>query len=62
MTKLAKQKSRVAVRLPDALRDVLEETARRHFTSGSEIIRVALLEKFAREGICPVPDKTPSAA
>jgi hypothetical protein len=55
MMKSAKQKGRFAVRLPDALRDVLEETARRHFTSGSEIVRVALLEKFEREGVCPTP-------
>jgi hypothetical protein len=53
--KLAKQKSRFAVRLPDALREVLEDIAKRRFTSGSEIVRVALLEKFEREGVCPKP-------
>jgi metal-responsive CopG/Arc/MetJ family transcriptional regulator len=42
MMKQAKQNSRFVVRLPDALRDALEETAKRRFTSGSEIIRVAL--------------------
>ena len=60
--KLAKQKSRFAVRLPDALRDVLEETAKRRFTSGSEIVRVALLEKFERDGIRPLPADAPRAA
>ena len=55
--KLAKQKSRFAVRLPDALREELEETAKRRFTSNSEIVRVALLEKFERDnGNCLLPD------
>ena len=49
----AKQKSRLAVRLPDALRGALEDTAKRRFTSESEIVRVALLEKFERDG-CPI--------
>jgi Arc/MetJ-type ribon-helix-helix transcriptional regulator len=53
--KQTKQKSRFAVRLPDPLREILEEAARRRFTSESEIVRVALLEKFEREGICPPP-------
>jgi hypothetical protein len=51
----AKQVSRFAVRLPEPLRDVLEETAKRRFTSESEIVRVALLEKFEREGVCVLP-------
>jgi hypothetical protein len=58
--KPTKQKSRLAVRLPDALRDVLEETAKRRFTSNSEIVRVAFLEKFERDGIC-LPPKTVAA-
>lgn len=49
--KQATQKSRFAVRLPDALRDILEDRARRRFTSSSEIVRVALLEKFERDGV-----------
>jgi hypothetical protein len=43
--------SRFAVKLPDCLRDVLEETARKRFTTSSELVRTALLEKFEREGL-----------
>jgi hypothetical protein len=35
------------------MRDVLEETARKRFTTSSELVRTALLEKFEREGLIP---------
>jgi metal-responsive CopG/Arc/MetJ family transcriptional regulator len=41
--------SRFALKLPDDLRETMEQAARRRFTTGSEFIRQAVIEKLERE-------------